>query len=71
MFEYARATRTLEGLVPLRLASVSLRTGASAPEPFFAEYVGGDYFDLASARRLDGRFCPRKHARLAVRRSSC
>src|ERR671915_426019 len=46
MFEYGRATRTLEGLVPFRPASVSLRTGANAPEPLFAEFVGGDYFDM-------------------------
>jgi predicted permease len=55
MFEYARATRTLEGLVPFRPASVSLRTGTSAPEPFFAEFVGGDYFDLLGVRAALGR----------------
>ncbi len=56
IFEYARATRTLEGLVPIRGGvSVSLRTGASAPEPFFAEFVGGDYFDLLGVRAALGR----------------
>jgi putative ABC transport system permease protein len=56
MFEYGRATRTLEGLVPFRGgASVSLRTGANAPEPFFAEFVGGDYFDMLGVRAALGR----------------
>jgi predicted permease len=55
IFEYARATRTLDGLVPFNDAAVSLRTGASAPEPFFAEFVGGDYFDVLGVRAALGR----------------
>jgi predicted permease len=67
IFEYARATRTLEGLVPYSAGAASLRrvdptenaansgnTG-SAPEPFFAEFVGGDYFDLLGVRAALGR----------------
>ena len=46
----ARRPRAVHGA-----ASVSLRTGASAPEPFFAEFVGGDYFDLLGVRAALGR----------------
>jgi predicted permease len=55
IFEYARATRTLEGLVPFNGAAVSLRTGANAPEPLFALFVGGDFFDLLGVRAALGR----------------
>jgi predicted permease len=55
IFEYARATRTLDGLVPYNPAAVSLRTGTNAPEPLFAEFVGGNYFDVLGVRAALGR----------------
>ena len=41
--------------MPFNGAAVSLRTGANAPEPFFAEFVGGDYFDVLGVRAALGR----------------
>ena len=55
IFEYARATRTLEGLVAFNGAAVSLRKGSGDPEPFFASFVGGDYFDVLGVRAALGR----------------
>jgi hypothetical protein len=54
LLDYARASKTLQGIAPFREATLSLRTG-SALEPLFGELVGGDDFDLVGVPAARGR----------------
>jgi predicted permease len=55
LLDYARASRTLEGIAPFREVALSLRIGNDAPQALFGEFVGGNYFDLAGVRAARGR----------------
>lgn len=55
LLDYAQASRTLEGIAPIRESTLSLRTGNGLPDAVFGEFIGADYFDLAGVRAARGR----------------